>query len=113
MFCPRCRAEYRFGFTRCNECDVKLVYRLPDEPQQEFAEPEAELVTVRTFNNRLDADIAKMTLDAAGIESMLRSDRSSAESRYIPIVGNIELLVRSEDADDADEILSLDLPLKE
>lgn len=27
-FCPRCRAEYRIGFTRCAECDVSLVERL-------------------------------------------------------------------------------------
>jgi hypothetical protein len=25
MFCPRCKAEYRRGFTRCSDCDVELV----------------------------------------------------------------------------------------
>ena len=25
MICPRCRAEYRPGFTRCNDCDLDLV----------------------------------------------------------------------------------------
>ena len=25
MFCPRCRAEYRPGFSRCSDCDVDLV----------------------------------------------------------------------------------------
>lgn len=25
MICPRCRAEYRHGFTRCADCDVLLV----------------------------------------------------------------------------------------
>lgn len=29
MFCPVCKAEYRQGFTRCADCDVELVYRLP------------------------------------------------------------------------------------
>jgi hypothetical protein len=29
MFCPRCKAEYRKGFTRCADCDVDLVYELP------------------------------------------------------------------------------------
>lgn len=29
MFCPECRAEYRPGFTHCNDCDVDLVYDLP------------------------------------------------------------------------------------
>jgi hypothetical protein len=30
MFCPECRAEYRDGFTRCSDCDVDLVERLPE-----------------------------------------------------------------------------------
>jgi hypothetical protein len=29
MFCPRCKAEYRKGFTRCSDCDVDLVWELP------------------------------------------------------------------------------------
>ena len=29
MFCPRCKAEYRPGFTRCADCDVDLVDQLP------------------------------------------------------------------------------------
>ena len=29
MYCPECRAEYRPGFTRCSDCDVPLVERLP------------------------------------------------------------------------------------
>lgn len=28
MFCPLCKAEYREGFTRCNDCDVDLVASL-------------------------------------------------------------------------------------
>jgi hypothetical protein len=29
MLCPRCKAEYRQGFTRCADCDVDLVWELP------------------------------------------------------------------------------------
>jgi hypothetical protein len=28
MFCPKCKSEYRFGFTRCEDCDVDLVESL-------------------------------------------------------------------------------------
>jgi hypothetical protein len=28
-FCPKCKVEYRVGFTRCSDCDVELVERLP------------------------------------------------------------------------------------
>jgi putative signal transducing protein len=111
MFCPRCKAEYRVGFTRCNECDLPLVYRLPPE-HQDISEMEPELVVVRTYNNKLDADVARMTLEAAGIESMLRSEGVSVIQSF-PIAKEIELLVTSEDAHDADQILSLDLSGKE
>jgi len=29
MYCPRCKVEYRQGFTRCSDCDVELVHSLP------------------------------------------------------------------------------------
>lgn len=28
MFCPKCRAEYRPGFSRCSDCDLNLVEEL-------------------------------------------------------------------------------------
>ena len=111
MFCPRCKAEYRRGFTRCNECDVPLVFRLP-VPQQESFEEETKLVVVRTYNNKLDADVARMTLEAAGIQSMLRSEGLSV-IRSFPVSSEIDLLVHPDDAHDADQILSLDLSNKD
>jgi len=31
VFCPRCKAEYRKGFSRCADCEVDLVYELPKQ----------------------------------------------------------------------------------
>jgi hypothetical protein len=31
MFCPKCRGEFREGFTFCNKCNVELVDELPPE----------------------------------------------------------------------------------
>jgi hypothetical protein len=52
MICPSCEGEYREGVTRCPECDVDLVERLPEalhradlEVVFESAEPE-ELMPV-------------------------------------------------------------------
>jgi len=73
MFCPRCKAEYRSGFTRCSDCDVELVDQLPPDPPLNV-EPQAELVVVRTYLNGLDAGLGKSVLEAAGIESVIRSD---------------------------------------
>jgi len=38
-FCPKCRVEYRPGFTRCSDCDTDLVERLDVAPSWEGAEP--------------------------------------------------------------------------
>ncbi len=38
MFCPQCKAEYRQGFTRCADCDVDLVYALPQDSEQRAAD---------------------------------------------------------------------------
>ena len=118
MFCPQCKAEYRVGFVRCSDCDVELVdHLLEDEssPVAEFPrgrfEAEPELVVIRTFQRGLDADLAKSVLEAAGIPSMIRGD---AGRRYyygygLALSTGIELLVRAEDADDAEKILDTDV----
>ena len=38
MICPECKAEYRQGFTRCADCDVELVYALPQDSEQQAAD---------------------------------------------------------------------------
>jgi hypothetical protein len=37
MFCPKCRAEYRPGFTHCTDCDVDLVTELPNPESDDCA----------------------------------------------------------------------------
>jgi hypothetical protein len=63
------------------------------------------LVAVRTFLNDFDAQIAKSALDAAGIDSMIRSDDCGGTRPHL-WVGGIALLVRQEDADEAGAILN-------
>ena len=114
MFCPQCKAEYRVGFTRCSDCDVELVDQLPvDAPapdiprdfEQHRFEPEAQLIVIRTYQNPIEADLAKSALEAAGIFSV-RSD--SVSWQYISPALLPQLMVRAEDAEDAEKILDMD-----
>lgn len=41
MFCPKCRAEYRPGFTHCPDCDAELVEELTHSCTNS-AEPSSE-----------------------------------------------------------------------
>jgi hypothetical protein len=63
------------------------------------------LVTVGTFLNHVDADLAKSALEAAGIDAMIRSDDCGGVRPHL-WMGGIQLLVRDEDAQRAIEILN-------
>src|SRR5947199_1013350 len=74
------------------------------------SEKEPRLVVIRTYQRGIDADLAKSLLESAGIPSMIRGD---AGRRYyygygLALYTGIELLVRAEDAEDAEQILNFD-----
>ncbi len=63
-----------------------------------------DLVVVRTFLNNFDAELAKSALEAAQIESMIRADDAGGMRPHL-WMGGIELVVRAEDAERANEVL--------
>ncbi len=40
MFCPRCKSEYREGFTKCSDCKILLVEELPIEKETQSTNAE-------------------------------------------------------------------------
>lgn len=66
-----------------------------------------ELVVVKTFLTRVDADLAKSALESAGIVAIVRPDDAGG-TRPGLWMGGVGLLVRAEDADDATKILGED-----
>jgi hypothetical protein len=65
---------------------------------------ETELVVVKTYLNRIEADLAKGTLDAAGIDALVRADDVGGMRPHFWMSG-IALLVRAEDRDRAAKVL--------
>ncbi len=63
------------------------------------------LVVVRTFGNRIDAELAQSALEAAEIESLIQADDAAGETPGLWLRG-VKLLVRADDAAQAAEILS-------
>jgi hypothetical protein len=113
MFCPQCKAEYRVGFVRCSDCDVELVEQLPaDSPPVDLGRvPETdhpELVVLRTYPKVVDAQLAKTALDSVGIESMIRSDNEGGQSPGLSFARGVELLVRADDLDAAEDMLAVE-----
>jgi len=62
----------------------------------------APLIVVSTFRSIADARVAKGLRDAAGIDSMIRSDNAGG---MYPALAGADLLVREEDAERALEAL--------
>jgi hypothetical protein len=68
----------------------------------------SDLVIVRTFLNRFEADVAKSALDAAGIDSIIRADDAGGMRPAMSMGSAVELVVRAEDAARAREVLNAD-----
>ena len=69
---------------------------------------DTRLVVVRTFPDRIDAELAHSALEAAGIESMIRADDAGGLRPAMAFSNGIALLVRAEQANAAAEVLAAD-----
>jgi len=68
-----------------------------------------ELVVVRTFVNRIEAELAQSALEAGDIDSTIVDD--DAGGTQPPLwLGGVKLLVRENDAERANEILNAPNP---
>ncbi len=109
MFCPKCGDEYRPGFTRCDDCGVDLVDRLPENEQSE----PYEMVTVLETGDQSLVVVAKSILDGAGIPCIARNERlqnlfgwGAIGAGFNAAMGPIRIQVRKEDAETARELLT-------
>ena len=66
-----------------------------------------DLVVVHRFFNRQEAELAKSALDAAEIDSFVRSDDGGGMERGLWAANGVEVVVRREDVQTAREILDL------
>lgn len=67
---------------------------------------EDRLVVIRTFIDRIEADLAQSALEAAGIDSIVRSDDCAGLRPHMSMTSGVELLVREQDADRAADVLT-------
>jgi ribosomal protein S16 len=105
MFCPRCRTEYREGFSVCADCDSDLVDELPPEEEPEFT----EYVEVLGTYNPADVALMKSILDAENITYYFNAEHFM----YVrPLGETVRLMVKKDEAEKAKEALGdLDLAI--
>jgi len=100
MFCPKCKSEYREGFYKCADCKIDLVPELPPEQYNEYEY--INLVNIKTYPSRYEAEMAKGLLSANAIDAVVK-DGLEAVGGAAPIY---ELLVKEEDVGETNKILN-------
>jgi hypothetical protein len=99
MFCPKCKKEYREGFSRCADCEVVLIPALPQE-----LEPTAEyvdLIDIKTFSSRHEAELARGFLESNGVSAEVAGDDYGGIHPGLSFSTGVRLLVKAEDVEEA------------
>src|SRR5207245_2707500 len=91
------------GFSVCPDCAVSLVSQ---PPVREASTADAEeLVTVATFENQIEASVARGALEAEGIPAFVPIEVRGSYNVSRPYSPWAELRVRADDRDRAIEML--------
>jgi hypothetical protein len=96
MYCPSCRAEFREGFFRCEDCDKDLVEVLPEETEKPGY---VQLATVFTEG---EIALIKSNLDQAGIDYYFHGEQAH---RLAPLPFGARLMVREDFKEEAEALL--------
>lgn len=105
MFCPKCKVEYRPGFTRCSDCEVDLVDVLPEEDLSSdegltmLWECADQIECVDVCRDLRSADV-RYHVDEIPYE---KTAKMGVKWRY-------RILISRNDLDRAKELLSIDAP---
>ncbi len=73
MYCPKCRAEFREGFTQCSDCRVPLVAKKPPE-RKGPGDPDLDWVMVLDGADRIVLATVKGLLEEASIPFYVLGD---------------------------------------
>lgn len=105
MWCPKCGAEYRPGFTACADCGVRLVDRPPGQADQAGGSPDP---------NRRFVELARVSaLEAPVVVSRLRAGGAGTANlgaepiyRSLAFTEGVPILVAEDELALANEILT-------
>ena len=99
--CPQCGSEYRQGFTRCNNCEVELVWEIPRGTHDEV-----DLVKVFETGNPALVPLVESLLADAKIECIVKNKRKFDLFGANPMLGPVQFFVRDDEAEEARALLA-------
>jgi hypothetical protein len=108
MFCPKCRTEYRKGFTTCADCEVPLVFKLPPEPPPLPAPEYVNFINLYSPQNEIELSLIKSIFDSEGISYFVRNDNfgSLEVGPHIGLFNAKMLKVQDDQYEKAKELLT-------
>lgn len=65
----------------------------------------SEEIVLKTFNNEIEAELARQLLQAAGVKAFAFKDDAGGMEPHLQLTGGVRLVVNSADADRAHQIL--------
>ncbi len=77
MFCPKCKAEFRDGFTECSDCNTMLINELPDEPEQSIEQEYIDFKELLTTNDQGEIALFKSMFENENITYLVQGDHIS------------------------------------
>ena len=105
MFCPKCKVEYRPGFTRCSDCEVDLVDVLPEE---DLSSDEALTMLWECADQ---AECVGVCRDLGSADIRYHVDEIPYEkTAKMSVKWRYRILISPNDLDRAKELLSIDAP---
>lgn len=96
MYCPSCRAEFREGFFRCEDCDVALVEILPEQAGK------PGYIQIATVFTEGEIAFIKSCLDQANIDYYFHGEQAH---RLAPLPLGARLMVREDFKEEAEALL--------
>ncbi|MCP5050780.1 MAG: hypothetical protein GY940_26690 [bacterium] len=91
MYCPECKCEYLESVRECVDCGVKLVKKLPEEPQRPGkGRPGDILVEIRSYPGMGYGLIVRDLLVQNGIDALLMDDRWNPTERIMVPQSQVE-----------------------
>ncbi len=113
MICPKCKAEYREGFTRCADCGVPLVDFLPEETgRPEEMTSQEDWVRIYAPASAQELALTKMILDREQIPYFVGSDNTRRAALYSPVNLAFELWVPARFAEQVTRLLREELDIR-
>jgi hypothetical protein len=100
MFCPKCKSEYRDGFTECSDCGTLLVDKLERDPANQ------DLALAWRGSDPAGFSAAKAALDGGGIRNFPIGDHDQLAWGLAIARPRYGLLVRKSDLEAALDLVA-------